>query len=72
MNLLFEMKGLFYLKYAYLALSQFTVNDSEQGGSYILHMYSTAYRSQNITSLCHDNEDIQFQSRLQSCFYLLP
>jgi len=42
-----------------LALLQLTANDSKQGGNYILHMYSTAYRSQNITSLSHDNEDIQ-------------
>ena len=34
--------------------------------------YSTACRSQSITSLSHDNEDIQFQGRLPSCFYLLP
>jgi hypothetical protein len=37
---------------------QFTANDSEQGGNYILHTYSTACRSQSTTSLCYDNEDI--------------
>jgi len=67
LNLLSEMRELFY-PFEFIFIWRYY----KQAGNYILHTDNVACRSQNITSLCHDNEDIRFVGRSSGyCCYFL-